>query len=752
MTDFYQNNRALTERYRQELQKKIAALIHPAEFAGPGTPDPQKFYLEYKNRIVAIADEETGKHQEELLSSENCHLLLLKQTALVDTLIQASLRTAVWFHNRMDNTNLRETDVPVAIVARGGYGREEMYFRSDVDIQIVSKATTDETGQAATRKIVGHFEYLFIFQDIFPTASSACYSESETLTQDVLSQKISDFFSLLEHRFVAGDRSVYEEFKDSVKKAALAHQEVILNHCMKHKTCYEVHNTVFQQEPNIKEELRRLYWALFLVRFRKGLETTNQFELLYELYEKKILSAPAFKNMQGALNFLSKVRFFLHCHQKGAHRDVLSYEVRDKIAESMGYDLKTFYEHYFHRAAYPLKRYSRNLYWESMTLETKKVKNLSKYFALNADDQIISDKNPETLFLENPQSVFKLFAWVAEKNYFLSYQITRSIEDQADKMCPIFMDAEEQKEVQSYFERIINGKYFAKALRLLREFGLLGNYYIPEFKNIYGLLQDIYVHQFPTDMHTLSALDELNKLELKKDADPFLVELYHSLKDKTTLKLAVLLHDIGKGAKTKDQNEELLGARMVRTILPSLGYTDKPQRTDDVAFLVEKHLIIRDLMFLDPEEDDTYDMVWDLVDNNAERLTMLVLLTFADRGGTKMKMTSLQINELKLFYQYTLHHKKRENVPTPVKLDFLKMVRLPRELQTRLGIYNEFIQSGDPFLAEFLFKPGQPADLIVCAKDQKGLLMNIATVLVFNQLQIVEANIQTSGNNVFDVF
>ena len=47
--------------------------------------------------------------------------------------------------------------------------------------------------------------------------------------------------------------------------------------------------------------------------------------------------------MQSSFAFLSKVRLFLHCHQKGSHRDVMSYEVREKIAQSMGYEVKEFY-------------------------------------------------------------------------------------------------------------------------------------------------------------------------------------------------------------------------------------------------------------------------------------------------------------------------------------------------------------------------------------------------------------------------
>jgi len=266
------------------------------------------------------------------------------------------------------------------------------------------------------------------------------------------------------------------------------------------------------------------------------------------------------------------------------------------------------------------------------------------------------------------------------------------------------------------------------------------------------MLQDIYVHKFPTDIHILSALDVLNGLEFRETADPFLAELYHSQRDKTAIKLAVLLHDIGKGVKVGDQNEELVGARMIPQILNNLGYNDKPKRVDDVAFLVEKHLTMYDLMLLDPEADDTYDMVLDLVNHDKERLKMLILLTHSDRGGTKMDMSSSQIKQLKLFYQYTLHHKKRESVPNHIKLEFLKMVRLPRELQSQLEIYYKFIQSREPFLAEMLFKPGQPAELVVCTQDTGGVLHRISAVLAFNQLDIVEANIQTLRDKVFDVF
>ncbi len=750
MSEFHLSNRRQAETYRENLEEVFALALKPAAGAPARETDPQKIYLEFKSRVEPVIERETLALEQQIRETDNCHLLLLKRTALVDTVVQAAFTRAIEIHNQGQGKKLSATEIPVAIVARGGYGREEMYLRSDVDLEIVT--SPGKAHQHATAKIIKHFEYLLVFQDLFSTPASSCHSEPGSLDQDLSEDNFDKFFSLLENRFIAGSPLVYAEFKGALKTARLIQGDNILKHCFRHKTYYDVQNTVFRQEPNVKEEMRRLYWALSLVRIRRDFETSNQFELLDELYAMKILSPPAFKNMKNALNFLSRVRMLLHCLQKGAHRDVLSFEVRDEIARSMGFDLKTLYKEYFYHAGYPLKRYSRNLFWESMTADTRKVKNLSEYFALNAEGQIIFDKNHERLFAEKPQWIYRILSWVAEKNYYLSYPVTRSIENQVDQMEPMFLDPLVREEIRENFKKIIRGRYFSKALRLLHEFGLLGGYNIPEFKNICGLLQDIYVHKFPTDMHILSALDALNSLENDPEADPFLVGLYQTVKDKTALKLSVLLHDLGKGAKKGDQNEELVGARMVPGILQHLGYSGKPRRVTDVAFLVEKHLTIYDLMLLDPEADDTYDMVWDLIDQDSERLKMLVLLTFADRAGTKMKMSPSQIQQLKMFYQYTLYHKKHTQVPSSIRREFMQMVRLPRDMQAQLEVYYEFARSPRQFAAELVFKPDQPSELIVCAKDTHGLLFRISTALAYNRLNIVDANIQTWKDNAFDVF
>ena len=755
MTDLYQSNRTQAEKYRHQIQATLYPLIQPKALPSFDKNEPQAFYLEFKKKITPWIDQETARQKKELERSDNSHLLLLKRSALVDAVVAASYFTALDLFNHDRETPLKENDVPITIVARGGYGREEMYFNSDVDIQMVLRTEAPEAEKENGRQVIHFFEYLFVHQNIFPTSSSAGFSEIDTEDPTLEEALLPSFHSLLEHRFVAGNPVVYNEFKSSIKTASLIHKEQILKECFQHKTYFEIQNTVFQQEPNIKEELRRLYWATSLVRIRESYEQINQFELLSELHAGKKLSTPAFKNMQNALNFLSRIRLFLHCLQEGSQKDVMRFEVRDKIAESLGFKKKVneFFQEYFFNAVLPMKRNCRNLFWESVTFAMDApVKKLSENFCLNSENQIIFAKGHENFQWNSPIEIFHLFVLVSRKNYFISYPVIRSIEASFSRLTPIFQSGEEPGKAQEYFRNMVRNKYFSKAIRYLHEFGLLESFFIPEFKNLSGLLQDIYVHLFPTDIHILAALDALNLIETDPGADPFLVELYQSLKDKPTMKMAVLLHDIGKGLKSEGENEELVGAREVPRILSALGYEKNKRMISDIAFLVERHLMMYDLMLLDPDEDETFDMVWDLVDKDVERLKMLILLTYADRAGTKMKMSQSQIDQLKYFFQNTLHHKKQEDVSVSVKKEFFSMIRLPRDMKSQMQIYSEFRKSREQFASELFFNAEHLSELVVCCKDQPALLYKITTVLAFNHLSIMEANIHTLEDNVFDVF
>ena len=73
-------------------------------------------------------------------------------------------------------------------------------------------------------------------------------------------------------------------------------------------------------------------------------------------------------------------------------------------------------------------------------------------------------------------------------------------------------------------------------------------------------------------------------------------------------------------------------------------------------------------------------------------------------------------------------------------------------MQSHLEIYSEFCRSNEAFACELLFKPAKNSELIICSKDRPNLLYSFSAVLAFNKLNIVEANIHTLRDHVFDVF
>jgi UTP:GlnB (protein PII) uridylyltransferase len=296
------------------------------QFSNFKTTDPQRFYLNFKNCVVPLINTEIKRLEKSLTHTSDSHLLLLKISTLVDAIIQAAFDASIWLHNHTLQKKLHPKNIPIAIIARGGYGREEIYFQSNIDVQIIlGQGQTEEI-----RQIVKHLEYLFVHQNIFQTSTSTCYANTDSLGRELGEGKITDLLSLPSRRLITGNPDTYLEAINIVKKVSALQKENLLNYCHEHKNYYEVSNTVFQQEPNVKEELNRLYWALALARLKYNLKNTNQFDLLDELLKKDLISAPAFKSIQSSLAFLSKVRLFLHCDQKGSYRDMMSYEVRGK--------------------------------------------------------------------------------------------------------------------------------------------------------------------------------------------------------------------------------------------------------------------------------------------------------------------------------------------------------------------------------------------------------------------------------------
>ena len=170
----------------------------------------------------------------------------------------------------------------------------------------------------------------------------------------------------------------------------------------------------------------------------------------------------------------------------------------------------------------------------------------------------------------------------------------------------------------------------APVLRTLRDLGLLGAY-LPEFGQIEGLVISDAFHDFTVDEHTLFAIEYLDGAASRAENGPAGLrrEVLGRLADLELLRLAVLLHDLGKSRGGPGHSRR--GAEMVPAVAERLGLGETETRT--LMFLVEHHLLLSRAGFRRDTGDE--ELLADLARmiSAGERLDLLYLLTCADAAS-----------------------------------------------------------------------------------------------------------------------
>ena len=161
----------------------------------------------------------------------------------------------------------------------------------------------------------------------------------------------------------------------------------------------------------------------------------------------------------------------------------------------------------------------------------------------------------------------------------------------------------------------------SELLRRLHELHVLEQI-VPGMGHTRGLLQFNAYHRYTVDEHSLRAVESVTKLQ----SDPGLAgEAYRGLRQKRTLHLAVLIHDLGKGF-VQDHSE--VGSTMAEQLGNRLQLPEREVQT--LKFLVLKHLRMSHLAQQHDIHDDQVVVQFAAEVGSAENLQMLYLLTLAD--------------------------------------------------------------------------------------------------------------------------
>jgi [protein-PII] uridylyltransferase len=209
-----------------------------------------------------------------------------------------------------------ESEVPLALIALGGYGRGELNPFSDIDVMLLHR-------QAA--EISPHMEemvnqVLYLLWDSGFKVGHSTRSIKEAIAQAKRDMRTKT--AMLESRFLAGDRELAQEFREQFRSKCVERHERkyvemrMQDQVARHK---KFGDSVYLQEPNLKNGcggLRDYQNLLWITYFKEGSLSTNQ------LVGKDWLSESDQRRIERAYDFLLRLRTDLH-YATGRATDVL---------------------------------------------------------------------------------------------------------------------------------------------------------------------------------------------------------------------------------------------------------------------------------------------------------------------------------------------------------------------------------------------------------------------------------------------
>lgn len=558
---------------------------------------------------------ESAQIQQEFAASGRGSAAIASRTALVERVLHR-----LWDELIAPATNGGRN---FALVALGGFGRRALFPHSDVDILFLhAERSTEEALRDPVRSFCQ--ELWDLRMKLGPTTRTL--AECDQFDP----QNVEFTISLLDCRYVAGDRELFERLHEKVlpkffvREGSYIVQQLAEVTRSRHA---KYGNTVFHLEPNVKEApggLRDYNVACWMAMLA-AIDNDRRWPAA-----DSVLADSAAK-LHPALDFLTSVRTFLH-YRQGRDDNMLAWESQDEaaarhmgLADTQQSDAAAWMRTYF--------RHARAVHHESLRLlESVPAARSSLYRQFqtwrsrlsNADfsviDGLIYLQQPSAI--GDPELLFRIFSFAAHHGL----RPALSTETRIKHILPALTEAPPPGPVSwRYLQSVLVEPHAAEALRAMHSVGLL-TVLMPEMKLIDSLVVRDFYHRFTVDEHSFLAIECLHRArQASSEWDQRYGRLLEELERPELLYLALLLHDVGKGVP--GENHVITSLEIAHKCMDRLGL-EQAER-DVVSFLIGSHLEISATLRRDIYDPATVQAFCDKM-GTPERLKMLSLLTYAD--------------------------------------------------------------------------------------------------------------------------
>ena len=538
------------------------------------------------------------------------------------------------------------------LVACGGYGRQELFPYSDIDLLILIPKSLHKS---LSQKIE---QFISLVWDLGLRVGHSVRNINQTKIE--IKRDITVQTNLLESRYLNGDKVLYKNLKKIINETLIPakfYQGKIKEQDHRHQ---KYNQSAYQLEPNIKEspgglrDLQMIQWV--------GKSCIKRFTPT-KLNQKKYLDKKNYQKLIKTDIFFKNLRILLHVIAK-QNEDRLLFDYQNELALLLKYKKTT------HRKRSEL--FMKDVY-EAINFTTFINEVLLKKLNPIESDKITKITDSHFLIIIN--NYLEINPKFQNKNItpyifdvFMTFQKYKQLNSLGPNLLLLLGSAanrindtfRKDKNQQAKFLSILkSNEKVNRSLRIMNKCNLIGSY-IPAFGEIVSQMQHDLFHIYTVDEHILNVIQNLRRFakdELKHEF-PDCHDLFKNYPHKYILYLAALFHDIAKG-RGGDHSE--LGAKDVHEFskLNHLPSYDEAL----IKWLVKSHLVMshtaQKLDLSDPRviEEFARKVV------NKENLTSLYLLTVADIRATSPHVwNQWKATLLKNLFKYTLNYLEQGNL------------------------------------------------------------------------------------------
>jgi len=557
----------------------------------------KQYIAEYKEGLNHLFEANQGKD------------FLVRHTKQLDHIIKMMYK--IILRKTFNDYVPMRNNIPIAFIALGSYGREQLCVHSDIDLMIVMEKSEGFNLEHIIEK------FLYLAWDSGLKLGHRVHELSDL--RSASTEDITIKTAFFESRLITGSNFLWMRTSRELYHIRHFEQKEFI---MAKIDEAELRRRKFpsSMQPNIKESVgslrdsHLLYWIVYTLYGVNSLKDLSG----------SLFSEEEYKEYRMALELLFRVRSALHLIAN-KQQDLLVLEYIPDVTKKLGFSSQRLLVTKTMHAMWTINRFTqvyihkliRPLIYDKKNISILRA-NYKKYGFYELNNTLYVSYHAKPI---KRMQLLELLVSLDDKVLQFDPSVYKCVSSK-------LMRSALGKKEHSLLLKLYSRRYLHCILELFFDCGILSNI-IPPFKKVMFLPQFDGYHTHPVDTHSLMCIKALENIQ-----DPLALELYKGFTrdERTLLHISTLLHDVGKG---RTQDHSLVGAKLFNAYMSEFNIS--PQLIEIGTRLIKHHVVMSHVAFREDfyHEKVLFSFISKVQDERA--LKLLFVLTYADINGVSLK-------------------------------------------------------------------------------------------------------------------